>query len=1406
MVSRQKNTQGGKNRAIMTFVCSLAVCLCLLCLSTISIFAYNVWTGCPDFMDIKAGYVQAFSGDINNPFKDEGIVENRHSLNTQQEKDENTGLQLSTIPNGEEKSIRLGNNNVGGEAEAIIYHFSVDPQNTLLFVNFAIVLEDPGHDEIIQPKFSIRVTDNKGTLVSDCAEYEVTAAPGIEGFHDYTGGYTAVRWRDWTKVGLDLTPYANQEVQVQLITYDCAAMGHFGYAYFTASCAPNRLEIEECGTSHYSISAPEGFKEYLWDNGDTTRTTTRAYSPDDQYLYCEVTSVTGCSFTQSAFVSSGDKESENHFKDTICQGMPYDQHHYDLPPQYNVGTTQYSNIIFNPKNCSEQTETFLDLTILQSFYNVEAAICEGDDYTENGFSILQPPVGTLFDTLKYKANNGCDSCICLKLVVSESSNVQNKIEGDLSPCTDEVVSYYVDTDNPATNYTWEIPGNAKVVAGSNSPQILLSFTDDQPCTIILKGENGCGTNAVPLKVKPRLSHHIFISDTLCEGDEYADYNFNVGKLTHKGYYTYTQKHQTTKGCDSTIVLALNVRERPSLTIETDPKKDILCKSEKITLLAKGATSSIVQHTCDSLPVAIGDIYLEDGTFIHPENYSPKAHNANNKKAPVGVAFYVHPDYQYALVADLKNVEDTPTLRWSTVSEDIPALTNSTSVRVVLGDHDGYSNTGIIRNQGDATAYPAAWAVDYENGWYIPSIGELRTLYGQIQKINPIILKIGGKTLLPDFTKTSGTYLSSTEFSADHYLAIRVGGEIIGNYKMYHINYIRPIKSVLLKITNNAKIKLGDVVENEFGEKGIAFHTDADGRSGWMLSAEPSYYEKMQYYAYFWGNTNDDVEGIVNYPYHERYLNDAEHLFAAERDFEGEENTKQLVAHNQGIENEELLATNTFDPTKGWFLPSVGQMNEIYSMLPMIDSSMYKNFGSEAMLSYATYWTSTEGDGNYAWAYDMAYGYATTYEKTNQFFARPISKFTLCEPHIEIKDSTLTYEWNNGEKGSTIVCTPFESTTYSVVGTTTEGCSINASKTLFVNQAENIELFDTICAGEHYQNEYFSVSESGIYTKEIKTDECNQKMVLHLTVRNQLEETKLKETICQGGTYNKNGFQIAANDCGLFFDTIHFSNLQGCDSLITLQLTVLPMHHDTIYARICQNESYFDNGFNVASYQNTGTHYFNRNVSDEGGCKSTLCLNLQVDSVYQLSMVDSICPNENYQKNGFDIRPQNEGVQQFFQNNQTNKGCDSIISLSLKVLHADETSYYDTILAGQTYESKDFILPVQTETGSRNFYRHLDNAIHCDSLITLHLYVKDDMSEVKTPTMFTPQNENGMNDVFMKGYEVYIYDRYGLLVTHSYDGWNGKYRGEWADPGVYVYHLIFKSGKEKNGTVEIFRHK
>ncbi|MBP5480425.1 MAG: gliding motility-associated C-terminal domain-containing protein [Paludibacteraceae bacterium] len=73
-----------------------------------------------------------------------------------------------------------------------------------------------------------------------------------------------------------------------------------------------------------------------------------------------------------------------------------------------------------------------------------------------------------------------------------------------------------------------------------------------------------------------------------------------------------------------------------------------------------------------------------------------------------------------------------------------------------------------------------------------------------------------------------------------------------------------------------------------------------------------------------------------------------------------------------------------------------------------------------------------------------------------------------------------------------------------------------------------------------------------------------------------------------------------------------------------------------------------------------------------------------------------------------------------------------------------------------------------------------------------------------PTLFTPHTADGFNDDFMPGYKVIIYDRYGNIVCNSSNGWDGTYRGDTADPGVYMYVITLKDGRVEKGTIEVFR--
>ena len=150
-------------------------------------------------------------------------------------------------------------------------------------------------------------------------------------------------------------------------------------------------------------------------------------------------------------------------------------------------------------------------------------------------------------------------------------------------------------------------------------------------------------------------------------------------------------------------------------------------------------------------VHVGDILCE-GNLIYPPSTYP-----SSGATAIGVVFYVDQTGQHGWAVAL---QDAGNYAWGPIYDDTP-LPNFGSVRQAIYDLDGYQNTQVIRATG--TNYPAFYAVDFENGWYLPAIGQLNCLYGNIQEVNPGLAMAGGVV----FAYSEWRYWSSTEHF-DHY--------------------------------------------------------------------------------------------------------------------------------------------------------------------------------------------------------------------------------------------------------------------------------------------------------------------------------------------------------------------------------------------------------------------------------------------------------------------------------------------------------------------------------------------------------------------------------------------------------------------------------------------------------------
>ena len=83
------------------------------------------------------------------------------------------------------------------------------------------------------------------------------------------------------------------------------------------------------------------------------------------------------------------------------------------------------------------------------------------------------------------------------------------------------------------------------------------------------------------------------------------------------------------------------------------------------------------------------------------------------------------------------------------------------------------------------------------------------------------------------------------------------------------------------------------------------------------------------------------------------------------------------------------------------------------------------------------------------------------------------------------------------------------------------------------------------------------------------------------------------------------------------------------------------------------------------------------------------------------------------------------------------------------------------------------------------------------------------SDVFAPQVFTP-NGDGVNDHFMKGKRLIVFDRLGIKVFEGDDGWDGTYNGKPAPPDTYFYVIFYidYTGIEahKTGYITLLRRK
>lgn len=278
-------------------------------------------------------------------------------------------------------------------------------------------------------------------------------------------------------------------------------------------------------------------------------------------------------------------------------------------------------------------------------------------------------------------------------------------------------------------------------------------------------------------------------------------------------------------------------------------------------------------------------------------------------------------------------------------------------------------------------------------------------------------------------------------------------------------------------------------------------------------------------------------------------------------------------------------------------------------------------------------------------------------------------------------------------------------TYSYFTKTILGCDSVEHIQLTVLPIYRDTLYATTCDNQPYEwvghNATFTTA--GIYadTLTAASTNCDSICVLNLTVY-PTAASEFDYTMCEGDsmTIDSISWYKTAGDYAATLKTIH-----GCDSVVTVHLTVKPLYRDTTKGAICQGEVFMWKG---KPYNIQGTYYDTLPALTDVECDSIQVLQLTVHPTFKETLQMAICPGELYYWRGNNYNK--EGI--YYDSLQTINGCDSIYELQLTF----HPVYNDTVDM-QICRGDSLLFDNEWIKNSGVYTKPLTSIYGCDSIVT-----------------------------------------------------------------------------------------
>ncbi|MDG2153155.1 MAG: T9SS-dependent M36 family metallopeptidase [Crocinitomicaceae bacterium] len=241
--------------------------------------------------------------------------------------------------------------------------------------------------------------------------------------------------------------------------------------------------------------------------------------------------------------------------------------------------------------------------------------------------------------------------------------------------------------------------------------------------------------------------------------------------------------------------------------------------------------------------------------------------------------------------------------------------------------------------------------------------------------------------------------------------------------------------------------------------------------------------------------------------------------------------------------------------------------------------------------------------------------------------------------------------------------------------------------------------------------YTSNNNTATYTLQ-NTQGCDSTITLNLNLSNSSYYTDVKNS-CGPYTWIDGNIYTSSNNSA----TYTIQNTQGCDSTITLNLTVSNTSSGTDVQAACNSYTWID-GNTYTSSNNTATY----NIVGGGanGCDSLVSLDLTINNTITGTDVQFACGSYTWIDGNTYTSSNNNATYTLV----ASQGCDSVVTLNLSIYTPDFVTDIQTTCDEFTW------IDGNTYTSSNNTATFiLQNANGCDSTISLDLTVNNVNSNI-----------------------------------------------------------------------------